>query len=80
MVGLSAGGRLRALLWLRFTQWRHGLRRKASVLDTAVGIALTLLVTAAIYALIEGKPVASVQKPSIGCNIKWKRGKEPDYA
>jgi peroxiredoxin len=36
--------------------------------------------TAAIDAIIEGKPVASEQKPSIGCNIKWKRGNEPDYA
>ncbi len=36
--------------------------------------------TAAIYAAIEGKPVASDQKPSIGCNIKWKQGSEPDYA
>ncbi len=36
--------------------------------------------TAAIDAVIEGKPVASEQKPSIGCNIKWKRGNEPEYA
>jgi peroxiredoxin len=30
--------------------------------------------TAAIDAVIAGTPVASNQKPSIGCNIKWKHG------
>jgi peroxiredoxin len=34
--------------------------------------------TAAIDAAIEGRPVASEQKPSMGCNIKWKPGNEPD--
>lgn len=36
-------------------------------------------VRAAIDALLAGKPVAPAQKPSIGCNIKWKPGNEPDY-
>jgi len=36
--------------------------------------------TAAIDALLEGKPIRSDQKPSMGCNIKWKPGNEPDYA
>lgn len=34
---------------------------------------------AALDALIEGKEVSDSQRPSIGCNIKWKKGKEPDY-
>ena len=34
---------------------------------------------AALEAALAGKPVASRQKPSIGCNIKWKPGNEPDY-
>jgi len=34
---------------------------------------------AAIDAVLAGKPVASNQKPSIGCNIKWKPGNEPEY-
>ncbi len=34
---------------------------------------------AALDAVLAGKPVASRQKPSIGCNIKWKPGNEPDY-
>ena len=29
--------------------------------------------------LLVGKPISSVQKPSIGCNIKWIKGKEPKY-
>jgi peroxiredoxin len=29
--------------------------------------------------LLAGKPVATNQKPSMGCNIKWKPGQEPDY-
>jgi thiol-disulfide isomerase/thioredoxin len=34
---------------------------------------------AALDAVLAGKPVASEQKPSIGCNIKWKASNEPDY-
>jgi peroxiredoxin len=30
--------------------------------------------------LLAGRPVPQEQKPSIGCNIKWKAGNEPDYA
>ena len=28
---------------------------------------------------LEGKEIDFAQKPSIGCNIKWKPGNEPDY-
>ncbi len=34
---------------------------------------------AAIDAVMAGKPAAQEQRPSIGCNIKWKPGSEPDY-
>ncbi len=34
---------------------------------------------AAIEAVVAGKRVAQEQKPSIGCNIKWKPGNAPDY-
>ena len=34
---------------------------------------------AAVDALLAGMPIPEGQKPSIGCNIKWKPGKEPDY-
>jgi hypothetical protein len=34
---------------------------------------------AALDATLEGKPVPARQKPSIGCNIKWKPGAEPQY-
>ncbi len=34
---------------------------------------------AAIEAVLEGRPVSETQKPSIGCNIKWKPGNEPGY-
>ncbi len=33
----------------------------------------------ALDAILEGRPVADAQKPSIGCNIKWKTGDEPGY-
>jgi len=33
----------------------------------------------AIDAILADKPVAPDQKPSIGCNIKWKPGNEPPY-
>ncbi|WP_340104768.1 thioredoxin family protein [Rhodohalobacter sp. 8-1] len=29
--------------------------------------------------VLAGEPVPEDQKPSIGCNIKWKEGNEPDY-
>ena len=34
---------------------------------------------AAMDTVLEGKPLRGEQKPSIGCNIKWKQGNEPDY-
>lgn len=34
---------------------------------------------AALDAVLSGKPVAEKQKPSIGCNIKWAAGQEPEY-
>jgi peroxiredoxin len=35
---------------------------------------------AALDAVLAGTPVPEPQTPSIGCNIKWKRGNEPDYS
>jgi peroxiredoxin len=34
---------------------------------------------AAIDAVLAGRPVNQDQRPSVGCNIKWKRGNEPAY-
>ena len=34
---------------------------------------------AACNALLAGQPIVADQQPSIGCNIKWKAGSEPDY-
>jgi len=34
---------------------------------------------AAIDALLSGHPVPAEQRPSLGCNIKWKPGNEPAY-
>jgi len=35
---------------------------------------------AALDAVLAGQPVSSRQRPSAGCNIKWKPGNEPEYA
>jgi peroxiredoxin len=35
---------------------------------------------AALDAVLAGRPAPADQKPSIGCNIKWKPGHEPAYA
>ncbi len=35
---------------------------------------------AALDAVLSSKPAPQNQKPSIGCNIKWKPGNEPKYA
>jgi hypothetical protein len=29
--------------------------------------------------VLAGRPVDPQQRPSIGCNIKWKKGNEPAY-
>ena len=34
---------------------------------------------AALDAVLAGQPTSVDQKPSAGCNIKWKPGNEPDY-
>lgn len=34
---------------------------------------------AAIDAVLASRPVSTEQKPSVGCNIKWKPGNEPSY-
>jgi peroxiredoxin len=34
---------------------------------------------AACNAVLAGNPVPATQKPSAGCNIKWKQGNEPEY-
>jgi len=34
---------------------------------------------AALDAVLSGKPIPPNQTPSIGCNIKWKPGNEPEY-
>lgn len=34
---------------------------------------------AALDAVLAGEPVPAGQTPSIGCNIKWKEGNEPEY-
>lgn len=34
---------------------------------------------AALDAVLAGNPPAEEQTPSLGCNIKWKQGNEPDY-
>jgi len=35
---------------------------------------------AAADALLAGRPLDADQTPSVGCNIKWRPGNEPDYA
>ncbi len=34
---------------------------------------------AALDAVLAGRPVPARQRPSMGCNIKWKPGNEPEY-
>ena len=35
---------------------------------------------AAMDAVLAGKPVEENQVQSIGCNIKWRQGNEPEYS
>jgi peroxiredoxin len=34
----------------------------------------------ALESVLEGRPIALNQKPSLGCNIKWKAGNAPEYS
>jgi len=34
----------------------------------------------ALDAVLEGKQIPAEQKPSMGCNIKWRQGSEPEFA
>jgi thiol-disulfide isomerase/thioredoxin len=34
---------------------------------------------AALDAVLAGRPIDPHQRPSLGCNIKWKKGNEPQY-
>jgi thiol-disulfide isomerase/thioredoxin len=36
-------------------------------------------IRAAADAVLESRPIPAAQRPSIGCNIKWKPGNEPEY-
>ena len=33
----------------------------------------------AVDSLLLNQPAPKVQKPSLGCNLKWKSGNEPEY-
>jgi peroxiredoxin len=36
-------------------------------------------IRSALDAVLSSQPISPRQKPSIGCNIKWKAGNQPDY-
>jgi len=60
----------------------HRLVYRGQLDDSRPGNALPVSgkdLRAALDAVLSGKPVSQDQKPSIGCNIKWKTGNEPDY-
>lgn len=60
----------------------HGLVYRGQLDDSRPGNGIPVTgrdVRAALDAILAGKPVPTDQKPSIGCNIKWKPGNEPDY-
>ena len=61
----------------------HQLVYRGQLDDSRPGNALPVSgkdLRAALDAVLSGKPVSQDQKPSIGCNIKWKPGNEPDYS
>ena len=35
--------------------------------------------SAAVDQLCQAKPIQVEQRPSMGCNIKWRKGNEPEY-
>jgi len=60
----------------------HRLVYRGQFDDSRPGNALPVTgkdLRAALDAVLSGKEVLADQKPSIGCNIKWKTGSEPEY-
>ena len=60
----------------------HRLVYRGQLDDSRPGNALPVSgkdLRAALDAVLKGEEVSAQQKPSIGCNIKWKTGEEPDY-
>jgi len=60
----------------------HRLIYRGQFDDSRPGNALPVTgrdLRAALEAVLAGKEVPRDQKPSIGCNIKWKIGHEPEY-
>jgi peroxiredoxin len=60
----------------------HRLVYRGQLDDSRPGNALPVTgkdLRATLDAVLGGKEVLADQKPSVGCNIKWKPGNEPDY-
>jgi peroxiredoxin len=60
----------------------HGLAYRGQFDSSRPGNGLPVTgqdLRAAVDAVLSGKPVSDEQRPSIGCNIKWKAGEEPAY-
>jgi len=60
----------------------HRLVYRGQFDDSRPGNALPVTgkdLRAALDAVLGGKEISPIQKPSIGCNIKWKTGREPEY-
>jgi peroxiredoxin len=61
---------------------KGGLAYRGQLDDSRPGNAVPVTgkdLRSALDAVLAGKPAARVQRPSIGCNIKWKPGNEPPY-
>ena len=60
----------------------HGLAYRGQFDSSRPGNGLPVTgqdLRAAVDAVLAGTPVSDEQRPSIGCNIKWKSGDEPAY-
>lgn len=60
----------------------HRLVYRGRLDDSRMGTAVPLTgrdLRAALDAVLEGRAVDPDQRPSAGCNVKWKPGQEPDY-
>ncbi len=61
---------------------QHQLVYRGQMDDSRPGNGLPITAAdlrAASAAVLAGTPISAQQKPSIGCNIKWIPGNEPDY-
>ena len=63
---------------MRLTRWSIEVNSIAAALEMTLR-SLVMICERPAHAVLDGRSVSVEQMPSIGCNIKWIPGNEPEY-